>query len=128
MVGFPGWFEWPMDGRSYVMKMGGFVEITEAVVNVQEVTPLTGATIIVGDDTTHVLLNPATALAALTVQFPPDTVKNNKRVRIASTKIITILAITTPGASIVGGLGGLAVGAFGEWMYRSAAKVWHRIG
>jgi hypothetical protein len=89
-------------------------------------TPVDAATVSISSVNTSLVLQPAGALTALTVNFPSSGLTDGGRVEISCTQIVT--AVTMGGGTVVGALTALAAGGFAKYVYRLANTTWYRIG
>ena len=91
-------------------------EVDSGDVTIQYETPLTGATVAVGDST-----------AALTVTMPANPY-DGQYVELATTQIVTALTQTAAGKTIKGALTAGSANGFGAWRYSKATTTWYRVG
>lgn len=91
----------------------------------QYVIPTTGQTIVANAGTTTLLLDPAGALAALTVTLPSGPI-DGQRFTVSSSSIITIF--TMNGATIKGGLTSMILNGYAKYSYSVTASAWFRTG
>lgn len=87
--------------------------------------PANAATVVCGNATTLLILNPASALAALTVTLPSAPI-DGQRITIAAGALITLLTVN--GGTIKGGISTLALNGFARYAYSAAADAWFRAG
>jgi|SRR5215469_8066987 len=92
-------------------------------------TPTSGSTYTVYSHTPDLVLNPASALATLTIVLPGYVVKG-ERIKISTTQTITSLTVSAPTyfgltPSIVGAPTTLAAGGVFELMYDTASTTWY---
>jgi len=92
---------------------------------IQFETPVSGGTVQVLPNTMALLLNPAGALAALTIVMPTSPT-DGQRCLIASSASITLLSIT--GATIKGTLASMALNGYARFLYSVAGNCWFRTG
>lgn len=98
-----------------------------AAETVAVVTPLTGTSYTVPDNTEIVLVNPAATIAAWTVAMPAGPY-NGQRVTMSFKEVITTLTMTAAGTTLRAPLTAAAVGGFATWRYRAADTTWYRVG
>lgn len=92
------------------------------------VTPTTGQSIVIGNNTNIYLIKPAGTLVALTVTMPAVPY-DGQIVRIGSSQVVTTLTLSpNSGQSLIAALPSLAVGGFATYYYRLADTTWYRIG
>lgn len=94
------------------------------IVSTQYVTPTTGSSVTILDNTTVLTINPAGAILALTIVFP--TAYDGRVVEFNTTQTIT--ALTLSGGTFVGGLTTLGIAGFAQYIYSSGDSKWHRQG
>lgn len=89
-------------------------------------TPLTGATVTMGAAERRCIINPAGALAALTVVLPPSP-GDGQIAGICSSQVITALTTNagTGGAAVVGAPAALSAGQAFTMLYRSTGNSWY---
>jgi len=87
--------------------------------------PASAATVVCNNTTTLLILNPASALAALTVTLPQNPL-DGQRITISSGALITILTLN--GGTIKGGISTLALNGFARYAYSLTANAWFRTG
>lgn len=93
---------------------------------VQYETPSNGGSISITDGgNVRLLIDPATALLALTISLPSQP-QDGDEVTISSSKAVT--ALTLNGGTIIGGLTAFVIGSFAKYHYNSTASKWFRIG
>lgn len=108
-----------MDAANQRTKMSGALAL-----GIQYAAPATGATV-TSTGEPKLVLNPAGALLALTVNFPPTPI-NGQVFDIASTQPITTLTLATGTGSILGTLTTIATNGFAGWVYSTTAASWVR--
>ncbi len=117
-------------GLSVVATTGAYSDLSGipttdlGISSVQYTTPISG-NVINSDGSEQLIVNPAGALLALTVNFPSSPT-NGKRFSFSSTKAITTL--TLGGGTILGPLTSVAINGFASWIYSSSASEWVRCG
>lgn len=102
-------------------------EVDSGDVTIQYETPLTGATVAVGDSTESVVIDPAGTIAALTVTMPANPY-DGQYVELATTQIVTALTQTAAGKTIKAALTAGTANGFGAWRYSKATTTWYRVG
>ncbi len=95
--------------------------------SIQLEAPLSGDTVFVLADTDMLILNPAGALAALTITLPSGTdIDQGQVVTIASDQVIAAVALN--GGTINGAIASLAANGFAQYIYELSTDAWYRIG
>ena len=87
--------------------------------------PLTGVTITVGPNIGQLVINPAGAIAALTVALPASP-SNGDPLTLSFTKAVT--SVTLSGGTVVGAITSAAAASFASYVYSSGAAAWVRNG
>jgi hypothetical protein len=91
------------------------------------ITPTTGQTVTVANNTNFAYVTPAGALAALTVQFPVP-LGDGHTFELVITQAITTLTLTpNSGATIAGGFTTTTGYSTSKWRYVAASTAWARI-
>lgn len=105
--------------------VSGLVRADE-VEKVQHETPASGATITVASDTTQLVIEPAGALLALTINFPSNPSRGDgHKLGISVTQSITALTIGAgAGNTLAATLTAASANGAAEWVYRS--NKWYR--
>lgn len=108
-----------------------FVKLMES----QHEAPLTGTTVQVADSSqnTHLILQPAGTLAALTIKFPitsgsSPAATEAQEIVITSNQTISAVTFDGNGATVQGAPTNMTANAFNRWRYDSIFKTWVRIG
>jgi hypothetical protein len=116
--------DWSGTGHGTYLEVNDSLEnitLNGSVVNkVQYAIPMTGNTV-TSDSSTQMILDPAGALATLTIVLPASPV-NGQQFNVTSTQTIT--GITYTGGTVVGNPAGLAPGSPDRFVYSSNATEW----
>jgi len=100
------------------------------VLKYQRVVPTTGFSQNINNSVDWLLLEPAAALAAGTINLPSQP-GEGQVVGVSTTQAITALTIAPQGSHVLAAgaaITTLAQGGFAEWMFRSANNTWYRVG
>lgn len=90
--------------------------------------PLTGFNVVIPDNCSDLILNPAGVLATGTINMPKTPI-NGQRVTIASTQTVTALTVNAnTGQTIHGALTTIAGNGFATWRYLTLQANWIRVG
>lgn len=87
--------------------------------------PTTGSTVAITSPNTSLVIEPAGALLALTINMPGSP-SDGDDVKLSCTQVIT--TVTMGGGTIVGTLTTIAASGFASYVYRAANTSWYRIG
>lgn len=91
-------------------------------------TPLTGFTLTPANTTNTLILEPAGALLAGTVNMP-DSPVDGQIFGVVCTQAITTLTIVPGGGQIVNGLiTAIIANGYATWLYRATNSTWYRCG
>lgn len=108
---------------SYIRQAG---PPTDPTINVA--TPTVGQTVTVAQTTGTQIIDPAGALATLTLTLPIcSAAYNGQMVRIGSTQVVTALTMTAAGGSISSALSSLAVGSTPAYICYGANTTWYPV-
>lgn len=94
--------------------------------SIQLEVPASGDTVLITDATDMLILNPAGALATLTITLPSINIDQGQVVTIASSTEIT--SVTLNGGSINGAITTLPANGFAQYIYELSTNEWFRIG
>jgi hypothetical protein len=89
--------------------------------------PTTGTTVTVAPSTNSQLINPAGALAALSVQFPVPLGDGHPFELAISQAITTLSLLPNSGATIIGGLTTTSSYTTMKFRYNAANTLWYRV-
>lgn len=88
--------------------------------------PISGATVTMAQGDQRVIIDPAGAIAALTVTLP-SAPQDGNTVEMMTSQAITALTVNAPGgASVNGGAFMLTANGGASWLYRSVNTTWYR--
>lgn len=94
----------------------------------ERITPVTTDSVVIGNNTSLYIINPAGTIAALTVTMPA-TPTAGQVVTISSSQIVTTLTLSgNTGQTIIGALAALAVGGFASYIWVNTDSKWYRCG
>ena len=88
--------------------------------------PVDGATVQISDAVEYLLLDPAAALATLTVVLPAKPL-DRAVVRVSSTDAVAAVTVTSTSATVKNPLVAIAAGGSFGYYWRQANSTWYRI-
>ena len=93
----------------------------------QRFVPVTGGTVTIlpTDSVTTVIIEPAGALATLTIAFP--TGQEGAIINVVSTQILTAITQTTATGTIFSALTTLALGGTASYVWNTSQTKWYKI-
>lgn len=89
--------------------------------------PTTGQTVTVAQNTNFLKINPAGALAALTVAFPTPLADGHAFEMNIEQSITTLTLTPSSGATLIGGFTSVATRSMSKWRYVLADTTWNQI-
>lgn len=92
---------------------------------IQYFAPTSGSSVTILATTSHLVLDPAANLAALTIVFPTGV--DTKEISITCTKTITALTLTPAGSDIINSPLTAYATTAARWIYRATGTIWYRI-
>lgn len=114
------------DKSGLTMASGSTYTDTTNVELLQYSAPATGATVTVDPQTTVLVLEPAGAIATLTVTLPDAA--NGKVVRFSTTAQVVSLTLNSATGTVVNAITTLSVDSFASYIFRTTGTKWYRIG
>lgn len=90
----------------------------------QLITPVTGATVAVSNDTAVLIIKPAGAIAELTITMPTSPI-DGQLVGLTFTDVVT--ALTINGGTVLTALTTAEEGTSRQWLYNAASATWYKI-
>jgi len=90
--------------------------------------PTSGATVSMAAGTSVLILNPAAALAALTINLSDAPTHSKRTIELLSTRAITSLTMAAGSATVRAPLTTIAANGFARWRWVASDTTWLRCG